>query len=81
MILGPGIAIKKRLEFGPSLTEEQIAGLRNGKLAIYVHGEILYVDAFKQKRCTRYRLMHHITGGVIGVSTDLTFAEGGNEAN
>lgn len=46
---------------------------------MYVHGEILYVDAFKRKRFTRYRLMHHLFRGVIGVSTDLTLTEGGNK--
>jgi hypothetical protein len=62
------------------LTPQQIADLRAGTGAVYVYGEITYVDAFGQKWLTKYRLMHHRDGGAIGVSTDLSFCEEGNEA-
>lgn len=80
-MLGPGIISTKLFRFGPPLTPEQISALRAGTGAIYVYGEILYEDAFGTPRYTRYRLMHHLMGGAIGVSTDLGFAEDGNDAN
>jgi hypothetical protein len=80
-ILGAGIVSTKTLFFGPPLTAQQIADLRAGTGAIYFHGEIRYRDIFKKTHFTRYRGMHHVMGGAIGVSTDLTFTEGGNEAD
>lgn len=80
-VVGPGIINTKRFFLNPPLTPEQIANLRAGTAAIYVYGEISYVDAFRKRRFTRYRLMHHIAAGAIGVSTDLSYAEEGNEAD
>jgi hypothetical protein len=80
-ILGPGIPSTKFLRFGPRLTDEETAALMAGTGAIYVYGDIHYEDAFKCKRSTRYRLMYHQMGGAIGVSTDLTFTEEGNDAD
>jgi hypothetical protein len=79
--IGPGIVNTKRLGFGPPLTEEQIAKLRDSTGAIYVYGEILYEDAFRKKHVTRYRAFHNQNSGAVGISTDLTFTEGGNEAD
>jgi hypothetical protein len=80
-ILGAGIPSTKTLFFGPPLTAQQITDLRAGTGAIYFHGEIQYRDIFNKTHFTRYRGMHHVMGGAIGVSTDLTFTEGGNEAD
>jgi hypothetical protein len=77
--IGPGIPITKVLFFGPPLTAEQIKSLKEGTAAIYCQGIIRYRDAFMKKRFTRYRLMHGIHGGRIGVNTDLTFCEDGND--
>jgi hypothetical protein len=74
-----GINTKLVKVFAP-LTAEQIAGLRNGTVAIWVYGEITYRDAFRRKRTSHYRLFHNGITGTIGVSTDLTWAEGGNDA-
>ena len=49
--------------------------------ALYVYGEILYEDAFKREHFTRYRFTHNENSGVVGVSTELTFADKGNEAD
>jgi hypothetical protein len=78
--IAPGGINTKFVRINVPLTAEQIAGLRNGTHAIWVYGEILYRDAFRRKRKTEYRLFHNSTAGAIGVSTDLTWAEGGNEA-
>jgi hypothetical protein len=80
-ILGPGIISTKTLSFGPRLTPQQIADLQAGTAAIYVYGEIRYRDVFNKDHLTKYRGMHHVMGGPIGVSTNLTFTEGGNEAD
>jgi hypothetical protein len=80
-IVGPGISITKLLRLGPRLTLEETEKLRAGTGAIYVYGTIRYEDAFKKPRLTKYRLMHHQMGGAIGVSTELTFTEDGNQAD
>ena len=79
-VLGHGIMSTKLLQLNP-LTPPQIADLRAGTGAVYVYGEITYIDAFGRKQYTKYRLMHHTMGGAIGVSTDLSFTEEGNEAS
>lgn len=66
---------------GGRLTPEQVAGLRDGTQAIWVYGEIDYRDAFRRTRTSRYRLFHNSTSGTIGISTDLTWADGGNDAD
>ncbi len=80
-ILGPGMIATKLLELNPPLTPAQITDLRNGTGAVYVYGEITYVDAFGENRLTKYRVMYHRVGGAIGVSTNLTFCDEGNDAN
>jgi len=80
-ILGSGIPSTKNFFFGPRLTDQQIADLRAGTGAIYVHGEIRYKDIFGKDHLTRYRAMHHVMGGAIGVSTDMSFTEDGNDAD
>ncbi len=80
-VLGPGMTANKMLELNPPLTPAQINDLRNGTGAIYVYGEITYVDAFRQSRFANYRVMYHRMGGAIGVSTTLNFCEEGNDAN
>jgi hypothetical protein len=78
--LPPGGINTKSVKITAPLTAEQIAGLREGTLAIWIYGEILYRDAFRRKRTTKYRLFHNNSSGAVGVSTDLTWAEGGNDA-
>jgi hypothetical protein len=80
-IVGPGIINTKNFFFGPILTDEQVAQLRNSTGALYVYGEVRYEDAFKRQHRTRYRLFHNQAGGAVGVSTDLTFTAEGNEAD
>lgn len=80
-VLGPGIYSTKYLFLPKPLTAQEISDLRAGIAAIYVYGEIDYEDAFGKKRVTKYRLMHHVGQGAIGVNTGLTFADEGNEAD
>jgi hypothetical protein len=80
-VLGPGISSTKFNYLFHPLTAQEVADLRAGNGAVYVYGEITYKDTFGKSWYTRYRLMHHASGGAIGVSTDLSFCESGNEAN
>ena len=81
IVLGPGIVASKNFGDMPELTDEQASWLRNGTYAIYVHGEILYTDAFGKDRRTTYRFMHCTLTGRMGVTTDLTFCDEGNDGN
>jgi hypothetical protein len=76
----PGGINTKSVKIPERLTEAEIAGLRTGTMAIWVYGEIIYWDAFRRRRVSRYRLFHNSVTGAIGVSTDLTWGEGGNDA-
>jgi hypothetical protein len=84
--------VRTRSDFGPTQAEESIIaaarepirteereGLRNGNLAIFVYGEIRYLDAFGRNQRTAYRLM---MGGPVGIRPggQLIFCEEGNEA-
>ena len=79
-VLPPKGINTKNIRLPDPLTPEQIAGLRNASKAIYVYGEITYIDAFRRKRRTVYRLFQNAQNGNIGVNTDLSWAEGGNKA-
>jgi hypothetical protein len=76
--LGPGIPITKSLSYR-KLTGEEISSLKQGSGCLYWNGVILYRDIFRKKHTTWYRLMYGSMGGAVGVNTDLTFAEEGNE--
>lgn len=65
----------------PPLTPEEIDQLRNGTMAIYVHGTIKYRDTFRKRRFTNFRFMHFGGLHIIGVATALTICNEGNEAN
>lgn len=79
--LGPAAESTKGFSIAAPLSSEQIAGIRNGTQAIYVYGHIKYRDTFGASHWTKYRLMHNIISGNIGISTDLTYCEEGNEAD
>jgi hypothetical protein len=61
------------------LSQDEKAALAEGKLIIYVYGEIRYVDAFGRPQSTKYRYM---MGGPVGVRSGgrLVSCEEGNEA-
>ena len=71
----------KRVNIFRPLTSQEISGLRDGTTAIWVYGEITYRDAFRRKHKSKYRLLHNAQSGTVGITTDLTWAEGENEAN
>jgi hypothetical protein len=63
---------------GGTISAETIKALKAGTRAIYLYGEIHYIDAFKRAQCTKYRYM---TGGNVGFRDGAVAAcEEGNEA-
>ncbi len=52
--LGPGAAVQAHRTVAKQLVNGVGATLSNRPLAFYVYGEIVYRDAFKQRRFTRY---------------------------
>jgi hypothetical protein len=79
--LPPGGITTKMIKAPHPLTDAQILGVRTGTIAIWVYGEIQYRTAFRQKRKTEFRLFHNSITGTTGISTEMTWAEGGNDAN
>jgi hypothetical protein len=58
---------------------DHLAMLADGRSAIFVYGEVTYVDAFKKRRVLKYRLM---TGGNVGFRGNaLVSCEKGNDAD
>jgi len=45
-----------------ALTSDETQSIVNGSHAIYMMGEIRYIDAFKHARTTRFRLLHRGNG-------------------
>ena len=78
--VGPRITTTKNVRHRV-LTVEEVRGLRDGSLAIFVHGEIKYEDVFRKKHWTIYRVRHHLSSHSIGISTELEFCEHGNDAD
>jgi hypothetical protein len=74
-----GISTKGLIMPKPLLADE-VGDLKRGTKAIYVFGYIKYRDAFGRRRRTRYRLMHGNMSGGIGITTELTICDAGNDA-
>jgi hypothetical protein len=60
------------------LTAAEIAGLKNGTMAVYVSGEITYKDTFGDCHRATYRFRHNTFTGTVGISTELTGTSHGN---
>ena len=67
--------------FHRPLTNDEIVILKAGAGCLYVNGIIMYADIFRKNHFTRYRLMYGTMGGAVGVNTNLTFAEEGNNTD
>jgi hypothetical protein len=78
--MGPQGGIKKVITMNAPLTAQEIADLRSGNKAIYVWGTIVYQDIFQKWQRTRYRMIHTVHAGAIGLNTDLTGYGDGNDA-
>jgi hypothetical protein len=76
--LGPNGVIIIKQAAGVALTEAQITDILAGTVAIYAVGEIRYVDAFRKKRLTKFRLF---SGATIGRPGEMATHQSGNDAN
>ncbi len=75
---GPGATFSIAPVWSETLTEQHMRMLRNGTAAVFVWGEITYVDVFGQKRITSF---HSYYGGDMGLRPDgatTTSPEGNN---
>jgi hypothetical protein len=52
--LGPGMSFHYYGIPDPPVTSDEIAGIRAGKAALYMFGEISYIDAFEKKRFVKF---------------------------
>jgi hypothetical protein len=77
--IGPGRQVRHAVTKAEPLTFEEVVAIHSGTGAIYVVGEIRYVDAFKKPRRTQFRLMYS-AGAVKRGDNRLDVCEGGNEA-
>jgi len=79
-ILGPGDTGHGFVPAGRALSSEELAEMQAGTRAVYVYGEINYIDAFKKKRWTKFRFM---IGGNVDIRPEgnMGACEEGNEAN
>lgn len=77
--IGPNGIMPKAQWSARVLTQEEIGDLAVAKRVIYYHGRIEYVDAFKRKRWTNFRLRY---AGQFPPPKGVTFnfCEKGNEA-
>jgi hypothetical protein len=77
--LGPTQSEESITSAGRVLTDDERRAIANGNGAIWVYGEIHYIDAFGKRRRTKYRFM---MGGPVGVRPggQLVACEEGNEA-
>jgi hypothetical protein len=61
------------------VSSEVIAALQAGKRAIWIYGEIIYIDAFKNPRFKKYRFM---VGGSVGMQgKSMAICKEGNDEN
>ena len=81
MTFAPGGGSGKTIALPRPLSPQEIADLRAGTIAIYVNGGIEYKDAFGKPHFTNFRFFHNTYSGNVGVSTALTGASDGNEAD
>lgn len=78
-VLGPGHEVAMRPSLPRAITPAEFAGLREGRLVIFVYGFVEYEDVFGRSFVYRYRLKH---GGDAGINTpQFAWCEDGNEAD
>lgn len=79
-VLGPTVPSSSTAWLGRQLTPGEITDIRAGVKAIYVYGRVEYLDIFRRKRFTTYRLRY---AGQFPTAAPvmMTFAAEGNDAS
>jgi hypothetical protein len=67
--------------FERPLTSVEINAMKNGTHALFLVGLITYFDTFGKRRWTRFAYRHNGATGAIGITTEVTGCEEGNEAD
>jgi len=78
--LGTNVTSRNTPRLDHTLTVQETTDIRAGAKAIYLYGRIEYLDVFKHKHFTTFRLMY---SGVwpLTAPAGMSFAAQGNEAN
>jgi hypothetical protein len=79
-ILGPNVGSTIFRRLSRNLTVEEIADIRTGAKAIYLYGRIEYIDAFKRRRFTTFRIRYSGQWPLTALS-GMNFATEGNDGN
>jgi hypothetical protein len=79
-VFAPGGLGIRNIPLKTLLNSHRMIGLRNGALALYVYGEILYTDAFQKGQSTKFRFMIGGDGGWPSSNLMVVCPEG-NEAS
>ena len=78
--IGPQSGFNKTIVFDRSITPQEITDIANQSRGIYLYGRIEYIDAFKKKRFTNFRLRY--TGQYPPPGPHIVnFSGSGNEAD
>lgn len=79
-VLGPTVPSSSTAWLGRQLTPGEITDIQAGVKAIYVYGRVEYLDIFRKKRFTTYRLRY---AGQFPTAAPvmMTFAAEGNDAS
>lgn len=77
-MVGPGAYMGASGTLRHPFTPDDRASIKSGRKMIFVWGEVIYRDAFGERRFTRFR---HVLGSETGRGWFLRPAEHGNEAN
>jgi hypothetical protein len=82
-MLGPGHAISSALWLNRALSTQEIEGIKSGSFAIYAYGRVEYIDAFKHRRWSTYKLRYaNAVWPPVGKGGgSMTFCQDCNEAN
>jgi hypothetical protein len=81
-VIGPGHTSNNSRWLNRALSTQEIDGIKNGTFAIYVYGRIEYVDAFKAKRWSTYKMRYtNAAWPPIGNGGTTNFCSDGNQAN
>jgi hypothetical protein len=81
-VVGPGHTLTNSRWLNRALSVQEKEGIINGTYAIYAYGRIEYVDAFKRRRWSNYKLRYtNSAWPPVGSSASMNFCAEGNEAD
>ena len=79
MTLPPGGSAPVPCQLRGPVSADQVAGIRAGAQAIYLHGRVAYKDIFNKQRVTNFRMFYNDLADPTH-GNRLTFYREGNDA-